>query len=98
VNCFQKCGFNLNQSSGVEDAAELSIAEDDWGRLKAGALFDEYMSCDNNVVTCEVQTSEQVIGEKFMSEEEEDDADRIEPPAVLLSALESIDIVTRLHF
>jgi hypothetical protein len=26
VNCFKKCGFNLNQSSGVEDAAEHSIS------------------------------------------------------------------------
>jgi hypothetical protein len=27
VNCFQKCGFNLNQTSDGEDVRELSIAK-----------------------------------------------------------------------
>jgi hypothetical protein len=30
VNCFQECGFNLNQTSAGEDATDVSIAEDDW--------------------------------------------------------------------
>jgi hypothetical protein len=32
VNCFQKCGFNLNQTNDREDVRELSIAENDWGK------------------------------------------------------------------
>jgi hypothetical protein len=63
VNCFQKCGFNLDQSSDVEVAAERSTAE-------AGVLFHEYVSCDDDDVTCEVQTLEQVIDEKFASDVE----------------------------
>jgi hypothetical protein len=35
VNCFQICGFYLNQTSDGEDATELGIAIDDWGQLKA---------------------------------------------------------------
>jgi hypothetical protein len=31
----------------------LSIAKDDWGQLKAGVLFEEYVYCDNDI-TCEV--------------------------------------------
>jgi hypothetical protein len=58
VNCFQKCGFNLNQTSDGEDVRELSIAKSVWGKLKAGASFQEYVSCDDNVVMCEVQTLE----------------------------------------
>jgi hypothetical protein len=51
VNCFQKCGFSLNQTSDGEDAAVLSIAEDDWGQLKAGVSFKApYVSCGNDVV------------------------------------------------
>jgi hypothetical protein len=58
VNCLQKCGFNLNQTNDGEDVRELSIAENDWGKLKAGVSFQEYVSCDDNVVGCEVQTLE----------------------------------------
>jgi hypothetical protein len=29
VKCFQKCGFNLNQTNDGEDVKELSIAEND---------------------------------------------------------------------
>jgi hypothetical protein len=36
VNCFQICGFNLNQTSDGEDVTELCKAEDDWGQPKAG--------------------------------------------------------------
>jgi hypothetical protein len=53
-DCFQKCGFNFNQSNDGEDATELSIAKDDWGQLKAGVSFQEYVSHDNNTVTSEV--------------------------------------------
>jgi hypothetical protein len=67
VNCFQKCGFNLNQTNDGEDVRKLSIAENDQGKLKAGASFQEYVSCDDNVVRCEVQTLEQMMDEKFTS-------------------------------
>jgi hypothetical protein len=36
VNCVQKCGFNLNQTNDGENVRELSIAENNWGKLKAG--------------------------------------------------------------
>jgi hypothetical protein len=58
VNCFQKCGFSLNKTSDGEDATELSIAKDDWGQLEAGISFKVYVSCDNDIVTCEVQTND----------------------------------------
>jgi hypothetical protein len=96
VNCFQKCGFDLNQTNDGEDVRELSIAKNDWGKLKARVSFQEYVSCDDNVVRCEVQTLEQMMDEKFtsgVSEEEEDDGGRSEPPATFLSALEGTDTV-----
>jgi hypothetical protein len=86
VNCFQKCEFNLNEINDVEDVRELSIAENDWGKLKAGASFQEYVSSDDNVVRCEVQTLEQMMDEKFTSgvpEEEEEDN--------MMAALSSIE-------
>jgi hypothetical protein len=99
VNCFQKCGFNLNQINDGEDVIELRISENDWGKLKAGASFQEYVFCDDNVVRCEVQTLEQMMDEKFTSglyeEEEEDDGGKSEPPATFLSALEGIDTVRK---
>jgi hypothetical protein len=36
MNCFQKCGLNLNQINDGEDVTEPNTAEDDWGQLKAG--------------------------------------------------------------
>jgi hypothetical protein len=95
VNCFQKCGFNLNQTNDGEDVRELSIAKNNWGKLKAGVSFQEYVSCDDNVVKCEVQTLEQMMDEKFTSgvseeEEEEDDGGKSEPPA-----LDGIDTVRK---
>jgi hypothetical protein len=80
VNCFQKYGFNLNQTNDAEDVTELSIAENEWGKLKAGVSFKEYVCCDDNVVRSEVQTLEQMMDEKFTSgvcEEEEDDCEKV---------------------
>jgi hypothetical protein len=51
MNCVQKCGFNLNQTNDDEYATELIIAKNDWGQLKAGVSFQEYISCDDNIVT-----------------------------------------------
>jgi hypothetical protein len=102
MNCFQKCVFNLNQTNDGEDVRELSIAENDWGKLKAGISFQEYVSCDDNVVRCEVQTLEQMMDEEFTSGvsveaegEEEDDVAKCEPQAAFLSALEGIDTVRK---
>jgi hypothetical protein len=90
VNCFQKCGFNLNQTIDGEDVRELNIAKNDWGKLKAGASFQEYVSCDDNV-RCDMQTLEKMMDEELTSgvseEEEEDDGGKSEPPATFLSAL-----------
>jgi hypothetical protein len=57
VNCFQKCGFNLNQTNDGEDETELSTAEDDWGQVKADVSFQEYVSNYNNAI-CKVHTLE----------------------------------------
>jgi hypothetical protein len=94
VNCSQKCGFNLNETDGGKDAAELDIAKDDWVQLKAGVSFQEYVVCHNHV-TCEVQTLEQMMNEKLisgMSEEEgeeEGEGGKSEPPATFLSEMEA---------
>lgn len=37
VNCFQKCGFSLNQTNDGDAATDCSIAKDDWGQLRATA-------------------------------------------------------------
>jgi hypothetical protein len=99
VNCFQKYGFNFNQTNDGEDVRELGTAENDWGKLKAGASFQEYVSCDDNVLRCEMHTLEQMMDEKFTSgvsvEEEEDDSGKSEPPATFLSELEGIHTVRK---
>jgi hypothetical protein len=64
-NCFQKCGFSLNQTRDGEDATELSVVEDDWGQLKAGGSIQEYVSCDNDIVMFEVQTLKQIMDENL---------------------------------
>jgi hypothetical protein len=45
------------KSNAGEDATEFSITKEDWGQLKAGIIFQEYLSC-NNDVTREVQMLE----------------------------------------
>jgi hypothetical protein len=76
ANCFQKCGFNLSQTNNGEGATDLSIAEDDWGQLKAGVSFQEHVSCDDYVVTREVQTLEQMMDEKFASDVSQEEEGR----------------------
>jgi hypothetical protein len=49
VNCFQKCGFNLNWTNDVDNQGELSIPKDNCGQLKAYVSFQEYVFIDNNV-------------------------------------------------
>jgi hypothetical protein len=41
VNCFQKCGFDLNETDDGEDSKEIAIARDDWDPLKAGLSFQK---------------------------------------------------------
>jgi hypothetical protein len=36
--------FLSNQTNAGEDATELSITKKDWGQLKAGIMFQEYLS------------------------------------------------------
>jgi hypothetical protein len=43
VNCFQKCGWDLNETDDGEDATELTIARDDWDLLKAGLSFQKHV-------------------------------------------------------
>jgi hypothetical protein len=68
------------------------------GQLKAGISFQEYVSCDNDVVMCEVQTLEQMVYEKFssdVSEGEEEDGGKGEHPATFSSALEGMDTMRK---
>jgi hypothetical protein len=100
VNCFQKCGFSLNQTRDCEEAAELSIGEDDWCQLKAGVSFQECVSCINDTVMFEVQTLKQMMDEKFTSDvseevEGEDDDEKCEITAAFLSLLEGIGSVKK---
>ena len=56
-----------------ENATQLS--KDEWCQLQRGVPFSACVSCDDDV-TCEVQTLEEMMDDKFMShvpEEEEDD-------------------------
>jgi hypothetical protein len=76
VDCFHKRGFNLNQSNDSEDITEPSIAKDNWGQLKAGVSFQDYVSCENNVVTCKVQTLEQIKDGKLTSDVSEEEEER----------------------
>jgi hypothetical protein len=68
VNCFQKCGFNWYETNDSKNVTELSIPEDEWSQLKAGPSFQEYVSSANNVVTCELQTLQQMMDEMSTSE------------------------------
>ena len=49
-----------------------TLAKGDQGQFKAGVSFQEYVSCDNNVVTCEVQMSEQMMDEESTSDMSEE--------------------------
>jgi hypothetical protein len=51
VECFQKCGFNLNEANDGEDQVELGITKDDWGQQNTGISFQEHVSCDQNILT-----------------------------------------------
>ena len=80
-----------------EDTIELVITKDEMSD-EIGTSFQEYVSCNNYVVMCEVQTLWMkslclTCQEKEEEEEEDDDDDdgRSEPPAASLSALEGIN-------
>ena len=78
----------------VKKQQNWTLAKSDQEQFEAGVSFQEYVSCDNNVVTCEVQTLEQMMDEEptsGMSEEERQeggDGWEREPPATFLPALE----------
>jgi hypothetical protein len=69
--------------------------------LKEGILFQEYVSCDNHPVTCNMQTSEQTVYKKITpdvsmeEEEEKDDGRKSKPPATFFSALDRINTVRK---
>jgi len=53
VNCSQNYGFNLNEMSDGDLAKEL-IQQGEWGQLKTGVLFEEYVSSDSGIVDWDV--------------------------------------------
>jgi hypothetical protein len=50
INSFQKCEFNLYQTNDGEDKPELSIPRKDWNQVQAGVSFQEYASCDSDIM------------------------------------------------
>jgi len=80
VKCFQNCGFNWNTAKAGEDATELGTAKDGWGQLRAGASFQEYISCDYNAVNMWSTGRIMMVGQNGR---------KSTPPATFLSALES---------
>ena len=71
-----------------------ALAKGDQEQFKAGVSFQEYVSCDNDAVTCKVQTLEKMTDEEStydISEEEtreEDNGWESELLATFLSTLE----------
>ena len=72
----------------------------DCTQLKAGVSLQDYVSCNNDVVTHDMQALEQMKDAKltsdvFKEEEEEEDEEgwKSEPPTTILSALEDTDTV-----
>jgi hypothetical protein len=55
MTILQNCGLYLNQTNDGKGATELSMTKHDWGQLKAGVPFQEYISCHNDAVTCDKQ-------------------------------------------
>ena len=67
-------------------------------QLKAGVSLQDYVSHENDVVTHEVQTLEQMKDVKLTSDmfkEEEEEGWKSEPPTTILSALEGTDTVRK---
>ena len=48
-----------------EEETEVNTAKHDWGQLKEGVSHEEYVSCDIDIIMCEVQTLEWIMREKF---------------------------------
>lgn len=67
--------------------------KDNCSQLEAGVSLQDYVSCENDVVTHEVQTLEQMKDIKLTSDvfKEEEDGWKSEPPSTILSALEGRD-------
>lgn len=40
----------------VENALELNMIEDERDQLEADVSYEEYVGCDDKIVTCEIQT------------------------------------------
>jgi hypothetical protein len=58
-----------------EEETEINMAKHDWGQLEEGVSHEEYVSCDTDIITCQVQTLEQIMDGKFTSDVFDDDDD-----------------------
>ncbi|XP_042898736.1 tigger transposable element-derived protein 6-like [Parasteatoda tepidariorum] len=97
-NCFKKAGFvhRTTEYTGGEDVRDddTIIYEDDWNLLAAEATFDEYMDCDEDVVTSAIFTVDELI-QNTQSEPHSDSEDDVEcqqiVPPTFQDAMNSIE-------
>ena len=89
-NCFIKAGFSHqktddNEGDDVSDDDECTIiTEDDWNLLRAETTFDEYINCDEGVITSAICSVDELI-QNSQSELHSDSEDDEECQGIVFS-------------
>ena len=77
ANCFSRAGFKLPNTNLEEDIIEN---EDVTPCLPEGVNFDDYISVDENVITTEVMSDDDIIEAISHTEPENEEEDSPPPP------------------
>ena len=76
-NCFVKAEFpNSHNETGDEDT--LILDEEYWKSLQTSISFKEYVKCDDEIVSSELCTIDELIEENFQDDSnDEDDREKL---------------------
>jgi hypothetical protein len=79
VNCFKKCGYTSVNPPSEEQDEQVEVSEEDWLRLDAGINFNNFVTFDDDIPTCGVETIETLCDASLNETVEEDDVDEDDP-------------------
>lgn len=85
VNCFKKCGYGIVPSvasSDEQQEEQVEVSEDDWLRLDADINFDNFVTFDDNIPTCGIETIENLCDASLKETVAEEDLDEEDPPPI----------------
>lgn len=98
-NCFVKAGFldshSENDENDDDDDDTVILDEEEWKSLQTGISFEEYVKCDDEIMTSRLCTIDELVQENIQDvSSDEDDSEELISPS-FSEALNSVETLRK---